>query len=109
MAGVRSLFSPARARRDGDGRCEDDADGRGIPWVEADVVDNFYRLCSRKRPGSHCNRGAAQGFRLRTALWHVPRNGSSVSGIFWNADCILVSGTAGGALMTKAHLTGRGV
>src|ERR1700721_2635716 len=109
VARVGGVLSPTRARWDGDGRCEDDADGRRVSWPKAHIADNFHRLRARKHPGNHRYRGAAQRFRLRTALWHVPRDGRSTGGFFRNADCILVPGTAGGALMARAHLTERGM
>ena len=77
--------------------------------AKADIADNFRRLGARKHPGNHRNRGAAQGFRLRIALWDVSRDGGAAGGFFRNADCILVSGTAGGAMMARAHLTERGM
>src|ERR1700721_1303208 len=104
VARVGGVLSPARARGNGDGRCEDDADGRRVSWPKTHIADNFRWLRARKHPGNYRNRGAAQGFRLRTAVWHLSRDGRSTGGIFWNADCILVSGTAGGALMARAHL-----
>src|SRR6202040_2077191 len=82
------------------------ADGRRIPRPEAHVADHLRRLYSRKHLGHDLNFGPAQRFRLRTAVWHVSRHGCSAGGIFRNADCILVSGIASGAMILRGAFHG---
>ena len=60
VAGLRSVFPVARARRHGTGRRQNDADGRRISGREADAAHDLGGLAARKRAGHGLYSRAAQ-------------------------------------------------
>src|SRR5580704_14800699 len=100
-----SLLPPAWPRGPGPGRRKDDADGGRVPGSQAYPAYDFCGLDTGQHFGHRVHPRAAHRLGLRTALWHLPRNGGASGGLFWHACRKLVSLDAFGAMMIKQTLS----
>src|ERR1700722_1056721 len=91
VAGRGGILPAARARRDGPGRRENDADGGIFSGAGANVVDDSGGIGAGKRSRAGFYDGQAQGIGLRATVRAVSGNGGGASDVFWNSPAYLVS------------------